>query len=372
MQREFSFCTSHFAPLCGGNLGGVGVNHGRSLVHDGVEFGQVLGAEHADARVSEVGDAFEEGRGGQVATDVQDAAVFVDAGYALFDLAAQHGEAFLHGDGRELLARVEQVANLAEDPRAAEGGAAHHDGVDAVALKALAGHGGRGDVAVADDGDVDARVVLDLADEGPVGFAGVHLAAGAPVDGQGGDTAVLQLFGQGGDALVLAVPAEAGLDGDGQLDGFDDLTRDVEHEGDVLEQSGAGSLAGYALDGAAEVEVDDVGAGLFDDAGGLDHGGYVASVDLDGYGALFLQDVEFLHRLVDAADEGVGRYELGVDHVGSLFLAEQAEAYVGHILHRRQEYGAVRKRKICYFHTAKIGEITRSGDLRIVKSLDST
>ena len=48
---------------------------------------EVLGSEHADARVAEVGNPLEQRRGGKVAAYVQDAPVLVYALDALGDLA---------------------------------------------------------------------------------------------------------------------------------------------------------------------------------------------------------------------------------------------------------------------------------------------
>ena len=93
---------------------------------------------------------------------------------------------------------------------------------------------GGGDVAIADDGDMDAGIALHLTDEGPVGLASVHLCAGAPVDGEGCNTAVLQLLGKVGDDELLGVPAKSGFHCDGGFYCLHHLARDVEHEGDVL------------------------------------------------------------------------------------------------------------------------------------------
>ena len=86
-----------------------------------------------------------------------------------------------------------------------------------------------GDVAVADDGDVYARIPLHLADESPVGLTCVHLCAGTTVDGQGADAAILQLLGQGDDNFVFGIPAEAGFHGDGYLHRVDHGAGDFEH-----------------------------------------------------------------------------------------------------------------------------------------------
>ena len=98
-------------------------------------------------------------------------------------------------------------STCAEYPGAAEAGAAYHDGIHAIAVEALAGALGGGDVAVAYDGDVHAGILLHGAYQRPVGLAGVHLCAGAPVDGEGPDAAVLQLFGKVDNDFMFGIPA---------------------------------------------------------------------------------------------------------------------------------------------------------------------
>ena len=82
------------------------------------------------------------------------------------------------GDGAFLFA-TEEALGLLEYPGVAYCPAAYKDAVDAVALAGFDGLLGGDDVAVAEDGDVHARVVLNLADEGPVGGALIHLGLGA-------------------------------------------------------------------------------------------------------------------------------------------------------------------------------------------------
>lgn len=65
--------------------------------------------------------------------------------------------------------------------------ATDHDGIHSVAVKAFLRPYGRGDVTVANDRDVHARVVFHFADQRPVGFSRVHLCTGASVDGQCGN-----------------------------------------------------------------------------------------------------------------------------------------------------------------------------------------
>ena len=79
------------------------------------------------------------------------------------------------------------------------------------------------------------------------------------------------------------------------MHGPDHLAGDVEHQGDVLQHARTGPLASHLFHGAAKVEVDDVGLGLFHDACRLDHLWHVAAVDLYAHGAFFITDVQFGH-----------------------------------------------------------------------------
>ena len=319
-------------------------------VEDAEQFLLRLGAEHGDARVAEVGQALEQGAGGQVAAHVEDTAAFVQQVDTVFHLLAEHVHAPFGGERGKLFARLQVMLHFLEYPRPSEAGTAYHDGVHAVALEALEGTLRGGDVAVADDGDVYARILLHLADEGPVGFARVHLRAGTAVDGQGADAAVLQLFGQGDDNLVLGIPAEAGLHGNGYLHRIDHGAGDLQHQRDVLEHARSGSLARHALHGTTEVDVEDVRACLFHNLGGFDHRGRVSPVYLDGYGAFFVADVQFLFRFADGAYQRVGRYEFGVHHVCTEAFAHQSESRVGNVLHRGEEYRAFAQVYVGYLH----------------------
>ena len=281
---------------------------------------------------------------------VQDAAIFVNTRHALLHLVFQGHHAFVERDGRQFLARLEQVLDFLEYPRPSEGGTSHQDAIDARFLEALLGNLCRCDIAVADDGNVDARILLHLADQRPVGFSGVHLRTRAPMDGQCLDAAVLQLLSQCGDDLVLAVPAQTRLHGHRQMHGIDHGSCDFEHQWDVTQHSCTGTLARHALHGAAEIDVDDVRSCLFHNLCSLDHRRHIAPVDLDHHGALLFQHAQLLHRLVDAAYQGIGRHEFRIDHVSTEVTALQAKTHVGHILHRRQHHSPVGQRYISNLH----------------------
>ena len=127
-----------------------------------------------------------------MAAHVEDAAIFVDAVDALHHLRFEHIQfpigrkrlvAALNGvDGRMMLV-VDSVIHLLEDPRPTKGGAADHAGIHTIVLESAAHVFAGRQVAIADDGYVYARIAFDFADQAPIGFALIHLCAGAAVDG---------------------------------------------------------------------------------------------------------------------------------------------------------------------------------------------
>lgn len=55
------------------------LKHGAAMFKNGRQLLHGLGTQHGNARLSEVGDALEDGRGGEMAACVQDATILVDA-----------------------------------------------------------------------------------------------------------------------------------------------------------------------------------------------------------------------------------------------------------------------------------------------------
>ena len=270
---------------------------------------------------------------------VQDATILVDA----FDVDAQLF--FQHVD---FLVECQRLS--AEEPRTAKCGAANHHGIDTVLRKGSVGLLQRVNVAVANDGDMDARIALHLADESPVGLSCVHLRACPSVYCQCLDAAVLQLFGQCGDDELLLVPSQTGLHRDRQADGLYHLLGDFEHLGNVLQHTGTRTFASHFLHRTAKVEVNQVGAGLFYDFCRLDHGLYVTPIDLNAHRALFVADGQFLDGRLHIAYQCLGTDKLGIDHRGAKALAEQAETNVGDVFHRSQQDGLFAQIDISYFH----------------------
>ena len=317
-----------------------------------------LGTQHLDARLAEVGNALEDGRGGQMATGVENGTL-LDGEVAVAGLT---GEAYALDVDAQLLLEdvdflVERQGLATENPGAAEGGTTYHDGIDTIAVEGKVGLVERGDIAVAYNRNMYARVALHLANEGPVGLTGVHLRACAAMNGKCLYATVLQLLGQLGNDELLMVPAKACLHGDGQTDGLDHLLRNLQQLGNVLEHACTSALAGHLLDGAAEVEVDEVRACLLHNLGCLDHRVDVATVDLYAHRPFVVADGQLADGGVDIADEGLGGDELRVDHCCAKALTKHAEADVRDVLHGRQEQGAFAEFYISNLHIVDISTV---------------
>ena len=78
-----------------------------------------------------------------------------------------------------------------ENPWSSKGSSTNHHCIYAVAIKGKFGFLRGGNIAVADDRNMDAGIVLHLSDEAPVSFARIHLATGSAVDGERLDSAIL-------------------------------------------------------------------------------------------------------------------------------------------------------------------------------------
>jgi len=112
------------------------------------------------------------------------------------------------------------VFDFAEDPRVTDGGAADHDAVYFVFGTPGGSLFDAVDVPVAKDGDCDARIPFDFADEGPVGVTFIHLGPCATMDGEGFDTDILQPFSDFIDVFRAVVPTKPRFDGDRQMGGL--------------------------------------------------------------------------------------------------------------------------------------------------------
>ncbi len=211
------------------------------------------------------------------------------------------------------------LRDLAEDPGVGGGGAADHDGVAA----GLGDHGdgvlGGEDVAIADDGDADG--VLDGGDVLPARLAGVAVLAGAGVQGDGVQAAVFGDACELTQTMLLSFQPMRNLTVKGIETAARTRLKMTLDEGQVAQEAGAAVAADDALGGAAEVQVDDVEAGVLADAGGVGQGFGVGAEDLGGDGVLVVVVGQVALALGLAhAGEAVGGGELGHDEAAAGLL----------------------------------------------------
>ncbi len=117
---------------------------------------------------------------------------------------------------------------------------------------------------------------------------------------------------------VFVVPAEAELDGEGDLDGGSDGLEDLLDAGEIAQEAGASVAGDDSLGGAAEVEVDEVEAGVGADLGGFGEGLGVGAEELGGDGVLVVVvgEVALAFGLAHTG-EAVGGGELGHDEAAA-------------------------------------------------------
>jgi hypothetical protein len=163
-------------------------------------------------------------------------------------------------------------------------------------------------VAGAHHGDVDApgRAVDDL----PVGLARVGGHPRAPVDREHLHATVLCQLGHLHDVQAIAIPPGPGLQRDGDVDGLHHRSQDGFELRAFPHQLGAAATLDHLGDGAARVDVEDVGAALLDDLGRQHHAVEIGAEDLDGDGSLVLPVAQHLMRAEVVAREALHRDEL--------------------------------------------------------------
>ena len=120
---------------------------------------------------------------------------------------------------------------------------------------------------------------------------------------------------------VVVVPAHAELDGEGDGDGGANRAEDALDGRQVAQQAGAAIAANDALGRAAEVQVDEIEAGVLDDARGVCEGGRIRPEQLRRYRVLVVVVGEVALAL-DLAHTGktVGGGELRHDEAAAGLL----------------------------------------------------
>src|SRR5690606_31159981 len=198
---------------------------------------------------------------------------------------------------------------------------------------------GRPDVSVAEHGHAGDGL-LQRRDRVPVSGAGVELARRARMQGDRGRAGIL------GDASgvevgeMVGVDALAHLDGEGDPPGRshgpgDDLTEQPQLPG----QRRSPALARHLRHGAAEVEIDVIGAILRDeDPHRLGHRLRVDAVQLDRAWRLGFMVADEAHGGGVALHEGARGDHLADVEAGAVLAAESPERGVGDARHRRQHH----------------------------------
>ena len=155
-------------------------------------------------------------------------------------------------------------------------------------------------------------------------------------------TGILRRAGDDRRVQGVVVPAEPHLDGERDGDGVVDCVEDATGKFGFTHERRTGAAAGHILRGAAEVDVDDVGAEGLALACGGGHALGVAAVNLDGDGVLVRVELGHVPGIFDVAGESLGRDEL-CD--GKPAAAEGAdggpEGPVGDALHGGEDDGGV-------------------------------
>lgn len=234
------------------------------------------------------------------------------------------------------------MTNLAEDPGITDGCPADHDAIDAIAVPVFERFFGGVDISVAEDRDMDLRVVLYFSNEGPVCLSFIELTAGAAVDGEGFNTCILQSQGDLFDVFAIVIPSQSGFDSDGERGCLYACGGESYHKIDVAENAGPCPIADDTFDGASEIDVQEVRTGRFDDGGRLCEAIFVSSEDLDGDRSFLIENIETAAGFYGIVDKGFAGDEFSIQQVCAIFLADGPEWRVADILHRgegQREFG---------------------------------
>ena len=192
-----------------------------------------------------------------------------------------------------------------------------------------------GDVPGGDHRHVDE--LHQLGGQRVVGGPRVHLPRRARVQRQRRGAGLDQAWADVEARPGAVRDAAAHLHGDGQRDRTGDGLDQPAGVIGVVEQRGARAGLGDLLDRAAEVHVDDVGAGRLDDPGGLGHGDRVRPEDLDRQRALVRADPQVPEGALVAVLDPGDRDHLGADEAGPEPPSLAAKGLHADPGHRRQD-----------------------------------
>lgn len=267
-------------------------------VGDGVDFAHGVAEEAAGVhRFGVPTDAFAE---------FHDGDAFIAEVDEVVKMLADVADFLLDGRFRRDGAGGEVRPDIAEDPGVTEGTAADHEAGAAGDVQHALGVFGGADIAIADDGDfVDGSD--DLSDAVEAGLAGEAHLRGAAMNGDEGDAGLFETFGEvrGDDGGVI--PTEAELAGErGAEEAAFDFVDHAEGVVGVAEEFGASVLFGDFVDGAAHIDVDDVGAFVLSPHGGFAEFVDIAAIELHAERGIFGAGGGKFHGAFVFAEDAVG------------------------------------------------------------------
>ena len=182
-----------------------------------------------------------------------------------------------------------------------------------------------------------ATAVLDLADEFPIGGAGVELAARAAVHADHANAACFGNPSEPGRIAAAVVPAGAHLQGDRQVHRLDRRLENARGMRFVAHQRRAGMAVDHLLHRAAEIDVDDPRPAIGVELGRLGHHPRLAAGELHRHRLLIGAALRHRHRLARLADHRLAGDHLGDDKPGSEPLDEAAERQIADARHRGED-----------------------------------
>ena len=227
---------------------------------------------------------------------------------------------FFHGGCRQVLSGGDIMFYFFKEPGIANTGTPDHGSVQSVLITHFHRHFRGIYVPVSKYRDVHTLIVLDLGNRPPIGISLIHLLPGASVNGNGLDPDVLKTLSNLNDLNGVMIPPETGFYRYRQIGAFYHLFGKLHHQRNIAKNSGPGILANHLFYRTSEVDVDNIRIGFFYNIDSLQHGIELRSEDLNTYRTLLFVDVEFLNALGSIPDESFRRNELGIHHIGPLFL----------------------------------------------------
>src|SRR3569833_2906650 len=198
-------------------------------------------------------------------------------------------------------------------------------------IEHLLGLGRRGDGAVRDDGNLDAR--LDRGEGVVFGLAAITAGARAAVHGE---RLYAALFGDARDrdaVAVIGVPARAYLERHRDIDGLHHRFEYARHQRLVLQERGARHHVAHLLRGAAHVDVDDLRAVIGVVARNHDQQHRNDACDLHRAWLHLADVIDALLRFHAVPQERKHKDHLRYRHARAEFLAQLAEGAIGDARH---------------------------------------